>query len=247
MNYGFIAPKIEETDYWLGSKKLGSKVINPSGDWRPYLPVFEHQRKRIETNACVSFGTLSALEMIHQLLWQVEPNYSDRYTAKISGTNPNSGNTPKRVSESIKRYGTVPEADWGFTESIEDYYGDISQSIKDIGKEWNRNYGFGYEYVKDLKEALKRSPVGCAVSAWQQNNKEEYVYFGQWNHWCVLVAFDEKDRPVVWDSYDAGLKTLEKDFKLGFPQIYMLNRETGKIKRSWCQRFRETIKEMFVW
>ena len=120
-NYGFIAPEIVPEDFWLGSKKLGSKIINPSGDWRPYLPVFEHQRKKIETNACVSFGTLSALEMIHQLLWQVEPNYSDRYLAKISKTDPAVGNTPKKVSKAVKDYGSVPEEDWGFTEPLNEY------------------------------------------------------------------------------------------------------------------------------
>jgi len=231
-NYGFIAPVIEESDYWFGSKKLGSKVLNEKGDWRPYLPVFEHQQKRIETNACVSFGILSALEMIHNLLWQVEPNYSDRYVAKISDTDPDAGNTPKKVSEAIRKYGTVPEDDWKFAEPLEEYYKEIPENIKDIGRDWTKNYGFGYEYVSadKLKEALKRSPVGCAVSAWQTNEAGEYIYFGVWNHWCVLVAFDEQDRMIVWDSYDKGLKTLEKGFPVGFPQIYMLNREKKEEK-----------------
>lgn len=146
-NYGFLPPIISPTDYFLGSKKLGSVVLNEKGDWRPYLPVFEHQRKTIETNACVSFGTLSALEMIHNLLWNIEPNYSDRFMAKISETDPNSGNTPKKVSEAIKNYGTVPEDDWSFAEPLEEYYKDIPQSVKDIGKEWTKWYGFGYEWV----------------------------------------------------------------------------------------------------
>jgi len=63
-NYGFIPPEIDERDFWLGSKKLGSKVINEKGDWRPYLPVFEHQRKNFESNSCVSYGTTSALEIL---------------------------------------------------------------------------------------------------------------------------------------------------------------------------------------
>lgn len=247
-NYGFIAPEIVPEDFWLGSGKLGSVVLNEKGDWRPYLPIFEHQRKTIETNSCVSFGTLSALEMLHNLLWQVEPNYSDRFTAKMAETDQNSGNTPKKVSETIRNCGTVPEFDWPFAEPLEEYYKEIPESVKKIGKGWTGHYGFGYEYVdKDKsKEALKRSPVGVAVSAWEQNDKDEYVYFGSWNHWCVLVAYDEQDRPVIWDSYDEGLKTLEKDYNFGFPQIYMLNRKKNEEeKKSWWQKLLETIKYYF--
>lgn len=101
-----------------------------------------------------------------------------------------------------------------------------------------------------LKKALKRSPVGCAVSAWQQNEKGEYVFFGQYNHWCVCVGFDEQDRPLIWDSYDQGLKTLEKGFPLGFPQIYILNKEKKEekpeeVKKSFWQKFWGTIKNYF--
>ncbi|NQS88354.1 hypothetical protein HQ584_00980 [Patescibacteria group bacterium] len=233
--YGFIPPEIVSEDFWFGSKKLGSKIINPSGDWQRYLPVMEQQNILFEPSACVSFGITSALEMIHNLLWQVEPNYSDRYVAKISDTDPDAGNTPKKVSEAIREYGTVPEEDWPMTKTLEEYYKDIPVSIKDIGEEWTENYGFGYEYTDadKLKEALKRSPVGCAVSAWEQNEAGEYVFFGQYNHWCVCVAFDEQDRMIVWDSYDSGLKTLEKGFPVGFPQIYMLNREKAQPKTCW--------------
>jgi len=245
--YGFIPPKITPEDYWLGSGKLGSRIINPSGDWRKYLPIMERQNMGFEPSACVSFGTLSALEMIHILLWQVEPNYSDRFLARMSNTDPESGNDPKKVSQTVKDCGTVPEDDWPMTKTLEEYYKDIPRTVRDIGKEWNKNYGFGYEQVSadKLKDALQRSPVGCAVSAWEINEKGEYTYFGMYNHWCVLIAFDELDRPVVWDSYDSGLKTLEKGFPLGFPQIYMLDREVKEIKQSWLQKLLNWLKSWF--
>jgi len=244
--YGFIPPVVVPEDYWFGSKKLGSQIINPSGNWLKYLPVFEHQRRNFESNACVSFGILSSLEILHNLLWEVDPNYSDRFTAKISGTDPNAGNTPKNVSEAIRNNGTVPEYDWPFAEPLEEYYKEIPQRIKDIGKEWTKNYGFGYEWVDkdDLKEALKRSPVGCAVSAWVQNSKGEYIKFADWNHWVVLVAYDEQDRPIIWDSYGEGLKTLEKDYNFGFPQIYRLFGKEPEVEKSWWQKLKRAIKEL---
>lgn len=226
-SFGFIPPKIEDSDFWLGSGKLGSVVLNEKGDWRPYLPQFEHQRKQIETQACVSFGTLSALEMIHKLLWAVEPNYSDRYMAKTSETDPSAGNTPKKVSATIKEYGAVSEEKWPFAEPLEEYYKDIPLSVQDIGKIWIKHYGFGYEWVdkSKLKEALKRSPVGVAVHAWAQNEKGEYIRLGASNHWCVLVAYDNLDRPIIWDSYDTGIKILEKNYELEFTQIYTLKKK----------------------
>lgn len=236
-NYGFIPPIIVPEDFWLGSKKLGSVDLNPTGDWRPYLPIFEKQRDKIETQACVSFGTTSALEMIHKLLWNIEPNYSDRFVAKISDTDPYGGNTPKKVSDSIKNYGTVPEYKYPFVNSLDEYYKEIPTSIKDIGKEWLKDYIMGYEWVdKDrLKEALKRSPVGVAVFAWATNNKGEYVKLGSPNHWCVLVAYDELDRPIVWDSYDVGLKILEKGYELEYAQIYKLSKKEIEEKKSFLK------------
>ena len=63
-NYGFIPPIITPTDFWLGSKKLGSQVINEKGDWREFLPVMELQDRGFETNSCVSHSIASALEIL---------------------------------------------------------------------------------------------------------------------------------------------------------------------------------------
>ena len=72
-NHGFIAPIVVPEDYFFGSKKLGSQVINLSGNWVRFLPIMEQQRINIEVNACVSFAILSALEMLHKLQYGKEP------------------------------------------------------------------------------------------------------------------------------------------------------------------------------
>ena len=243
-NYGFIEPIIVPEDYFLGSGKLGSQIINPSGNWLKYLPKMEKQRITFETNACVSFTTTSALEMIHKLLYKVEPNYSDRFLAKASDTKPNAGNTPKKVSEAVRKYGTVPENIYPMTTTLKEYYQDIPTNLKSIGGFWLKDYKFGYEYVdkSQLKEALKRSPVGVAVYAWATNDKGEYVKLGPWGHYVVLVAYDEKDRPIIFDSYDKELKTLIKDYDFGFPQIYTLKKRQVKGKISLWQKIINWVK-----
>lgn len=246
-NYGFIPPEIVPEDFWLGSGKLGSVVLNEKGDWRPYLPAMEKQNMGFEPNACVSFGTLSALEILNKFQYKIEPNYSDRFLAKKSGTDPNSGNTPKIVSDTFRHSGTIPEEKWPMTENLEEYYKEIPQQLLNMGKQFLEEYKIGYEWVdkSQLKNALKRSPVGVAVSAWEQNDKGEYVWFGIYNHWCVLVAFDEQDRPIIWDSYDIGLKTLEKDYPFGFPQLYTLKEKEQEKTARVCQRIIEWFKKLW--
>ena len=251
-NYGFQPPVIEESDFWLGSGKLGSQIINEKGDWTAYLPAMEWQNKGNETNCCVSFGTLSALEILHKFLYGVEPNYSDRFLCKISDTGPN-GNDPKKVSNALRHCGSVPEEEYPFVIPLDEFFKEIPPEIVDMGKSWLKNFEVGYEYVaKDkLKEALKRSPVGCAVQAWNQNELGEYIRLGASNHWVVLVAFDEFDRPIIWDSYDKGIKILEKGYELDFPQIYTLKKkqdiEVQKFYEKEKNWFIGILKRLFKW
>ena len=85
-----------------------------------------------------------------------------------------------------------------------------------------------------LKKALKRSPVNVAVYAWATNDKGEYTKLGNWNHYVVLIGYDESDRPIIYDSYDKGTKTLEKDYDFGFPQIYTLKKLPEKVEKKGC-------------
>ena len=73
-NHGFIAPEIVESDFWLGSGKLGSIVLNEKGNWVSFLPIMEQQRIDFETNSCVSFAITSALEMLIKLKYNKDKN-----------------------------------------------------------------------------------------------------------------------------------------------------------------------------
>lgn len=257
--YGFQPPVIVPEDYFLGSGKLGSQEINPTGDWIAYLPKFEKQAEFYETNACVSYGTNSALEILHKFLYGIEPNNSDSFLATASETNPYSGNNPKKVSVTLRHKGCVAEEKRPYPDTLEKFYEPISQELYDLGADWLKDYEFGYEYVDKtkLREALKRSPIGCAVNAWSQNDKGEYIRLGASNHWVVLVWFDDFDRPVIWDSYDEGLKTLEKDYDLEFPMLYTLKKKPSPAEKeiaeykagggNWFTQIINHLKAMFTW
>ena len=177
----------------------------------------------------------------------MEKNFSDRWLAKMANTDPNSGSTPKTVANTVKHSGLVDEEIWPHEgiKTLEEFYKEIPEDIKEKGLEFLKDYEFGYEYVAQdkIKEALKRSPVSVAVYAWAQNDKGEYIRLGPSGHYVVLVAYDEQDRPIIFDSYESGIKTLEKNYNLEFPQIYVLKKKEEKPKESFWQKLLEAIKK----
>src|SRR3990167_1837248 len=240
--FGFQPPIIAASDYWLGSKKLGSADLNPSGDWKMSLPRFEAQNKGQETSACVTFTILSNIETLEKYQYGTEPNYSDRYIAKLSGTNPNSGNNPKKVCETIKKYGLVNEEDWPFVDDVNEYYKEIPLELIEKGKKWLEKYDFGYEWadVNKLDVAIKRSPISVAVYAWSVNELEEYVRLAASNHYTLNYCVDNFGRKLVFDSYENPiLKTLAKDHNVEFAQMYTLRRKELKEKKSFWRQILE--------
>lgn len=242
MNYGFQAPEIVPEDFVFGSNQLRGELLKPNADWRDKLPLFEYQRRGVETNSCVTFGTLSALEMLYKLQYSVEPNYSDRFTSKLSGTTP-TGNNPKNVIQSIRHDGTIKESEWAFTDDIktlEEYFAEIPEYLRNRGLKWLKTHEVGYEWVftsgkpEDkavlLKEALKLSPIGVSVFAWY-SYKDIYKKTGPDNHWVVLVAYDG-DYPIVFDTYDTQLKKLEKNYDFGFAMRYSI-KQVVKPHTNW--------------
>ena len=243
-NYGFIAPIIVPEDFKFGA--LGGEILNLEGDWRPYLPEFEHQRKAFDTMSCVTFGTLSAVEMIHKLKYRIEPNYSDRFISKVSETGSN-GNTPKKVAQAIRHFGLVKEIDWAFPDdmTLSEYFKEIPTKILKLGLNWLTMWTFGFEYVhggiEEIKEALKYSPLGASVYAWQENNKGEFID-GNPNHWIDIVFVDEFDRCIIWDSYEKRLKTLVRGYDFKFKMRYSLDKKDIQHSNWFFEKCRNIIK-----
>src|SRR3990167_8149127 len=137
MKYGFIAPTIESTDYFFGSKKLGSVEINPKGDWREFLPAPELQKREFDAFACVSFSITSCLEILEKFLYKKENNWSDRFLAKNANTDPVSGGTtPNIAAQALRRNGCVPELDYPWVSTLEEYYKEIPNEILQKGREF---------------------------------------------------------------------------------------------------------------
>lgn len=222
-NTGFIevAPRPQDWKSAQGTGIIGSPV-NATADWRLLEPPGEWQkdmRTQFETNACVSFSANDALETygdfcIKNNLWPVSlvqwlrdkgyfnadgtMNFSDRFTAKMSGTTID-GNSLPAVWESIRANGLVPESLWtsdfaklptqGETQvNWNLYYSNIPDSVIALGKEFltmfnsvNPNRAVQWEWIAypgvnmtpdGFGQQLKTSPLQIATvvcDGWDTN------------------------------------------------------------------------------
>lgn len=172
---------------WKAGAETGTafRAVLPDGDWRPFMSNGERQtavvsgRNLLETNACMTFAALDSLEgfMNRDMASGAMPerhrdflqqngflgpdgklNYSDRFTAKMSGTT-HDGNSFDGVYGSIRNHGLIPEAAWAFpVERIAqlstepqrwaEYYAEIPQALKDQAKNWLKYFQVNYDLVR---------------------------------------------------------------------------------------------------
>lgn len=240
-NFGLQEVIESVQDYILGASTVPFIPYNPSGNWESFLPTFERQTTdaRQETSACTVFGSLSQIETLYKLLYNTEPNYSERFVYLNVPIDPLKGTDPTNTYEAIRKDGLVNEALVPMTRTIEEYLdaSDITGSIRAKGQNCLVQHDFKHEwlwptgqrpenYIEALKEALQTSPLGVSVSAWNQVNGE-YVSKGKVNnHFCLLYKIDDEGHPWIFDSYDNSTKKLSKDHNIRRAKRIWLNKRT---------------------
>jgi hypothetical protein len=241
--YGLIIEPIKPEDYVFGAaNEIGGAEIQPDADWTPFLPPGEEQfNPKFDSQACASFGTVNAIEILKRRLFGQTENYSDRFVAKGSGTTP-TGNSPHTVAEFIRKTGMVLETDYPFTldlDTWEKFYTDLPRNIVALAQGFTAEFDFFHEYVGTypaaLMNALKYGPIAISVFAWiRDENGFYYQPAGfQNNHWVVLVGFKEGQYWLVYDSYDIEergefLKKVRWDHPFAIAKRYSLTRKVIK-------------------
>jgi len=197
-------------DDWIAGT-IPYKVLNPTGDWTKWLPQGEWQYiQNIDLQACVTFSALNVIEILYYFLTNKQRNFSDRFTATMSGTTRN-GNYLWKVGDSIRKDGLVDEADWPTPEVLtwENYYVMPKIEIINKGRKFPREWLINYEVIEPTKESilyhLKQSPIqvcipGHAVVTFT-NPAQVYKYF---------------------DSYEPFIKEWGQNFV--FAQKYVMSR-----------------------
>lgn len=231
--HGLVIEPPTGTDYVAGDGKLAGEVINPTGDWLPFAPVFEHQAPRFETNSCASHGTLTALEALHKFFYGEEINLSDRMVAKGSKTDPARGNSPQKVAQFIRDSWSVFDEEWSMegVQTVAEYYKefpDLFYSKADIIRGENK---FGYEAVTNptklrLQEALTKGAVCMSVALMMDENGLYYKPTG-WRdgHWVWLMKIKPNGNYLIFDSYEPAIKEIRADFVPEIAYRYVFNEE----------------------
>lgn len=233
--YGLILSPVEPDQYILGA--VDAQILQPSGDWTEYLPAIEYQsRSGVETLGCTVYGTLNCLEaLMARLFWSPqdkEPfNYSERYLGVLANLT-RQGGDPHVVAETIRKQGLIPDAMLPFDESIhtwEEFHSPnpMTPLYTNIGQNWLKTYDFYHEWVptnpESLMKALKTSPLGVAVYAWQQDETTGYYVCPSWSapsHWTVLYGYEKGKYWKIYDTYDDTHKKLAWDFAFGRAKVY---------------------------
>lgn len=185
--------KFSEKDYVAGvNSPLQGLEVKPDGDWRNYLPVGEPQYlySKFDTMSCTTFSALNVIETWCNYLIEQKKvsenqiatlkslgylndlgkiDFSDRFTAIMSGTK-EIGNYFQAVLDSARvQHGLLPEKDFPFGgESWPEYHNKslITEEMLAKAKKILTIFKIHYEWtpVNDtLFNALKQAPIQCAI------------------------------------------------------------------------------------
>lgn len=232
-NYGFILPEIKQEDFVFGDASIDAPVLQANGQWDAFLPKDEFQNiNGFETFACGWYNTLNPIEILLRRKFGFDENYSDRWGAQKTGTKQRHGNDPHAVSEFIRKNGIVEEYEWpnAPAESFDDYYRDPPFPLDVSARTFSKHYEFFHDYVpndpKSMTNALKYSPLGIAVYAWEQLPSSLYKAAPDatsQNHWVTCYGFEEGKFWKIFDSYDNSHKQLEWSHRPAIAKRYHID------------------------
>lgn len=250
MNFGLIEDLIEYGAYITGQNKIPWVPFNEEGDWESYLPKYESQSDRFETNGCTVWGLQNQVETLSRFLYGQEPNYAERFNYLLTPVNPKRGVDPHKTYECGRKDGFIDQKYLPMTKTRSDFLdmSDINGTLRAKGQYWLQQHDFKHEWldktdVESLKEALKTCPLGVSVTAWYEQNGK-YVDLGQRNnHWCLLYKIDAEGLHV-FDSYDHSKKVLSIDHKIKRAKRIWLNRRTKTASMSMIQLLQEVIRRL---
>ena len=244
MKQNFIYPEIKETDRVFGATLTG-KEVNPTGDWRQYLPPTEDQNVRgIESSACYVEAQQHAIATVQEEEFNLpDLNYSARFNALLSGGTEQGGD-PIRAAKSIKYDGMIPDAMMPFggdIQSWDDFHsfkGVDMNECKQKAKEWLDRWKVDYKIVaerddpvevkyENLKKALKIGVPSVSVSNYRQRNGRYYKLPNERDiHFVECVYVSDKNEITIRDTYSPYEKVLEANYNFDFSLLEIVEKKT---------------------
>lgn len=252
-NYGLKLGRISDTDYSWGT--LPKKVINQSGDWTLYLPVYEPQTLKDgkDVQGCFIWGTENALEILLKAITKEDWNLSERFVFNGLEADPIGGD-PFQAGEFIRKKGCVNEAELPIPSTYEEFRTPrpLTLDLYDKASRLIKRFRIRQEYVwndyltqitieekqRRKKEALPLSPLGVSLYAFAMDSNG--LYYRQANapdtHWCVLYKTDNKC-DYIFDSYDHDTKEVRHDMNYAIAIRYHIEEVINSLQNQslWCK------------
>jgi hypothetical protein len=248
-NYGLLEDTRSEEekakDYQFGATtKIVPEVLQADGQWKDFLPTNEYQNlDGFDKMACVSFSAVNCLEILHKRKFGEEKNWSDRFTAKMSGTT-REGNSLYNVAESLRKlHGEIRQDLWpNIGKTWEEFYSEIPTNIKGQALKSLDEYLIQYEwliaplYPNILMDALKYAPIQIGIYAYGVliDGVHQKPVVGQGpNHAVTLIGYKEGEYWLIFDHYQGNeIRKLAWDYTIGFAMKFNITKKAMIFKKT---------------
>ncbi len=239
---GFRPVATPDTDpriHRLGGITGMSKVIlRPDRDYRAFIPKAEYQNLGgFDRMDCVARSAWDVIETLLKVKFGITMNFSDRYTAKMSGTSA-TGNDFYSVAQSIRAlHGGVPEEKWpDTTVSFAEYYKAVAAEVVALGQEllpaWEISFEAVWDTIDGLWEALQYGPLQVGIFAYpaevngivprtelQGNHAVELMHAEYGQYWEILDHYPKETRKLAWDTRFWGALRFDINKKIPKPPV----------------------------
>jgi len=245
-NLGVLIKPRSRRDYILGSySNILKEILREDRNYEEYLPILEYQSGKYgDTWGCVSFSALNCLEILFKCKYNIDLNFSDRFTVVLSGTKIGRGNYLTWVGDSIReKDGVIPEEMYPWDrvkETLEDYYNKdlITQEMYEEGLLFLNNHVINYQWVQagadNFYEALKYGPIQVTVNtrAVEVNGIIQKINSDEVHHAITLFKAVKGEYFECYDQYEKSRKKYAWDFNFGTSLIYTLSKKNMKLVKT---------------
>lgn len=270
--------KEPEPKAWIAGAETGAtyEVLEADGQYDKYLPDEEPQsfydKVRFDTQSCVTFSGTNNLETLLNRLrakkllsakaeafllnnGYINPqtnkvNFSDRFSAKMSGTTQN-GNYLEAVGESFRNDGLVPESAWPMPDwdqlkgKSQDevwaiYMAEIPASVKALGQKFREVFKVNYQWANAtgiskpdmIRSFLPYGPFQIAAMVCAPWNSTEGMPPIQAcgcgaGHGTLIYGYDKDQSWKLYDSYRSFKKLLAADYCIPWAFQYLIKEQAA--------------------
>lgn len=231
-SFGLINKPISPKDWIFKSySPLLGGVLNPSGNWKDWLPVNEYQNNySFDRMACVTYSFLNCIEILWKFHYGNERNFSDRFLAAASHTT-HAGNTLEMVCDTARKDGLLNENEYpDNANSWNEYYKLLTDDLFTKAKEFLVEHEITMEWVRTYKlpeiiEAIKQSPLQVTVA--YASGEGILSPTGEWNHAVTCYGYKENEYWEIFDHYTQTRKKYAWSYEFGAIKKFTLTKKSN--------------------